>query len=131
MTGHDRTWAGRWCMMRAQYKMLEGDRRGPGGPVAHGDPPEVVGVEDCCWNQSRLRRFWRGAAEGNCEIPATGTSPTRFLQRGHLTRRDGAPELPGEAQSDLHQRRSATSGARVSVLEEKLKGAREKMNWGA
>jgi hypothetical protein len=102
--------------------MLEGDRRGSGGPVAHRDTPEVVGVKDCCRNWSRLRRFWRGAAEGNCELPATGTSPTRFLQRGHLTRRDRAPELLREAQSDLHQRRPTTTGARVSVLEEKLKG---------
>jgi hypothetical protein len=125
------TWSNmvrRWCTTRAQYKMLEGDRRGSGGPVAHRDTPDMVRVEDCCPNWSWLRRFWRGATEGSCELPAIGISPTRFLQRGHLTRRDRAPELLGEAQGDLHQRRPATTGARVSVLEENLKGAREKEN---
>jgi hypothetical protein len=68
-----------WCTTRAQYKMLEGDRRGSRGPVAHWDTPEVVRVEDCYRNWSLLHRFRWGAAEGNCELPATGTSPTQFL----------------------------------------------------
>jgi hypothetical protein len=82
-------------MVRAQYRKLKWYWRGPRGLIAHLVPPVVVEVKDCCRNRSRLRWFRRDAAEGNCELPATGTTPTRFLQQGHLTRRDGAPELLG------------------------------------
>jgi hypothetical protein len=43
------------------------------------------------------------AAKGNDVFPAIQLTPTRFLQRGHLTRRYGAPETPEEAQGDLQQ----------------------------
>jgi hypothetical protein len=43
------------------------------------------------------------AAKGNDVFPAIQLTPTRFLQRGHLTRRYGAPETPEEAHGDLQQ----------------------------
>jgi hypothetical protein len=98
LNGHRRrpaTWANKvrqWCMLRARYKMLEGDRRGPGGPVAHRDSPEVVEAEDCCRIRARLCQFRRDAAEGNGENPLIKPMLDQFLQLVGLTRRDGSLE---------------------------------------
>jgi hypothetical protein len=92
------TWpnmAGRWCTMRARYKMLEEDRRGSGGPVAHRDTPEVVGVEDCCRNWSWLRRFRWSTAKRIGGFRAIETSPPRFNPPGDPRRRGGALGLVG------------------------------------
>jgi hypothetical protein len=102
-----------WCMTRAQYMMLGGDRRGPGGPVAHQDPPKVVRVADCCQNRAWIRGFRQWTAAGNGSICAAPSPPSWFLQGGCLTRWDGAPELPGEAHGNLQQWWPATTRARV------------------
>jgi hypothetical protein len=89
--------------MRARYKMLEEDRRGSGGPVAHRDTPEVVGVEDCCRNWSRLHRFRRGTAKRNGGFRAIETSPPRFNPLGdprHRGRALGNTAEPRAASND-------------------------------
>jgi hypothetical protein len=91
----------RWCTTRAQYKMLEGNRRGPGGPVAHRDPPEVVGVEDSCQNRAQIRGFQWASAEGNDGFPTIEDELVQFLWLGYFPRWAKSLELNGGASDGL------------------------------
>jgi hypothetical protein len=64
--------------------------------------------------------------QGSARFVLPLASPSRFLQGGCLTRRDGAPELPGKAQGNLQQWLPATTGARVSEAARKTWGKQNK-----
>jgi hypothetical protein len=88
-------------MLRARYKMLEGNRRGPGGPAAHRDSSEVVEVQVCFRIRARFRQFRRGAAEGNDGFPTIEDELAQFLWLGYFSRRAESLELNSGASNDL------------------------------
>jgi hypothetical protein len=93
--------AGWWCMMQARYKILEGDRRGPGGPVAHWDPPEVVGDEDCYRNRAQICGFQWASTEGNDGFLTIEDELVQFLWLGYFPRRAESLEPNGRAWDGL------------------------------
>jgi hypothetical protein len=110
--------------------MLEGDRRGPGGPVAHRDPPEVVGVEDGCRNRAQNRGFQWASAERNDGFPAIEDELVQFLWLGYFPRRAESLELNGGSSGALKRRRGISTGARVSEHREDKEFEEERGNLG-